>query len=101
MAILPGVALVFYFKRKEWLAAAERFKVILGTFPDYPELEKVYYFLGEALLRDDTENAEGLAYLDKVIREFPDSEYQKLARKARASYGAPLELSLDGAPDDP
>jgi outer membrane protein assembly factor BamD len=88
----------FYYKRKAWLAAAQRFKVIVEAFPEYPEMAKVYYHLGQALLRNDTENVEGLAWLDKVIADYPNGEYTKLARKARESYGDPLELTLDGVP---
>ena len=89
----------FYFKRKSWLAASERFKTLLAAFPEYPEVEKVYFYLGQALLRDDSENAEGIAFLDKVIDEFPGSEFHKMATKARADYGDPVELTLDGVPD--
>ncbi len=73
----------FYFKRKAYLAASERFRSILTVYPNYPERDKVYYYLGWTLLlmNNDTE---GRIYLDKLVQDFPRGVYTEDAKKLLA-----------------
>lgn len=81
----------FYMKRKSYLAAADRFRTILDSYPDYPEKEKVLYHLGRALLAVDNE-VEGRIYLDKLVRDYPEGAY---VEQARHELGR-LSRGLDG-----
>jgi len=69
---------MFYFKRKHFFAAADRFRGILEHHPRYDEMPKVYLRLGEALLRLD-DDVEARVYLGKLINDYPESTYVKRA----------------------
>ncbi len=71
----------FYFKRRVYFAAAERFRSLLSAYPTIDEREKIYYFLGESLLRANN-GVEGRIYLDKLLADYPTGEYAQAARKA-------------------
>ncbi|MEW5807609.1 MAG: outer membrane protein assembly factor BamD [Acidobacteriota bacterium] len=68
----------FYHKKKAYQAAAGRFRGILNGYEEYPEKEKIYYFLGDSLLKMDS-SSEGKIYLDKVVKDFPNSKYARNA----------------------
>lgn len=70
----------FYYKRKEYYAAAERFREILSRYESYPEKEKIYFYLGNSLLKLNN-SSEGQIYLDKLVHDYPDSKYTRDARE--------------------
>jgi outer membrane protein assembly factor BamD len=76
----------FYFKRKAYLAASERFRSILTVYPNYPQREKVFYYLGWSLLLLHND-AEGRIYLDKVVSDYPHSPYAADAKRLLAQGG--------------
>jgi len=84
----------FYLKRKHYEAAADRFRGLLKAYPDFREAEKVYYFLGRALLSNEND-VEARVYLDKLVSDYPDSPYTPKARKALATATRNLEFGLD------
>ncbi|MDX1388148.1 MAG: outer membrane protein assembly factor BamD, partial [Acidobacteriota bacterium] len=81
----------FYFKKKAWDAASQRFKRILDRYPRYRNREELYYYLGRALFRAENE-LEGRIYLERVIQDYPDGklakESQKFLDKAAATAAA-------------
>jgi len=81
----------FYLRRKEYLAAAERLRSLLDRYPTYPEKDKVYFYLGAALVRGQSD-AEGRIYLEKLVSDFPDTPYLQDARELLAS----VEVKADG-----
>ena len=83
----------FYLKKKAYLAAIERFRIVIDRFSDYTELEKVLFYLGQAHLRSGNE-LEGRVYMDRLINDFPRSNYVGQARKALGSLGAGFESDL-------
>jgi outer membrane protein assembly factor BamD len=88
----------FYMKRKAFIAAIERFRGILDRFPEYDELDKVYYYLGQSLLKVDN-FAEGRIYMDKLVEEYPDGRYFRQARRALGTTDDSLQATVDGSPN--
>lgn len=85
----------FYLRRKEFLAAAERFRTVLDRYPTYTEKDKVYFYLGTALVRGQSD-AEGRIYLEKLVTDYPSAPYVEDARKILGTTG--LSLSGEGPP---
>jgi outer membrane protein assembly factor BamD len=69
---------VYYFKHKAWLGAVGRFKGLLEGFPQFRQSDGAYYYLGVALIRWGSD-AEGRIYLQKLIKDYPDSRFAKKA----------------------
>jgi hypothetical protein len=66
---------------------------VLNDYPEYPDLETVYFHLGEALLKSDNPQ-EGRIYLDKLVADFPEGRYTEEARTLLTRVGGPeFELS--------
>jgi outer membrane protein assembly factor BamD len=74
----------FYLSRKAYPAAVERFGRILRLYPDFEEMEKVLYHMGDAHLRAGND-VEGRLYLEQIVEDYPDSEWAGPARKALGS----------------
>jgi len=74
----------FYYKKKSYSAAAERFRGILNRYVSYEEKEKVYYYLGDSLLKMDN-SSEGKIYLDKIVSDYPKSKYARYASEVLGS----------------
>lgn len=73
---------VFYFKARKWYPGAiQRFKEVLADDPEFSGRDTIYYYLGESLIRSN-KKAEGIPYLDRLLKEFPESPLAPLARKA-------------------
>ena len=70
----------FYYKRKKWTAAAERFQNVLERYGRYPERDKILYYLGRARILEGKET-EGLLYLNQLLSEYPQGEWEESARK--------------------
>lgn len=73
----------FYFRSRWYPGAIARFKEVLAADPEYTRRDAVYYHLGEALLKGNTDasRAEALPYFDRLVKEFEVSEYLQLARQ--------------------
>lgn len=70
----------FYYQKKAYVSAAGRFRRLLEDYPRYRSREKVYFYLGQALVR--TGNAvEGRVYLDKLVADYPNGRYAEQVRK--------------------
>lgn len=70
----------FYLQRKKYRAATDRFRTLLEKFPRYGEPDKLYFHLGKALLLGEG-GAEANAFLDRVVADYPESEYADEAKK--------------------
>ena len=77
----------FYIKKKAFQAAVERLRGILNEYPDFAEKDKVYYWLGSTMVRADNA-VEGRLYLEKLLADYPASDYAKKARQALAKDAA-------------
>jgi len=85
----------FYLKRKRYVAATGRFKGLLERFPEYGDKEKVYYYLARSLLLGDNE-VEGRIYADKLLTDYPDTQYEKEISQVMRHVGQELTTSVDG-----
>jgi outer membrane protein assembly factor BamD len=70
----------FYFKRRAWISAADRFRGILDRYPRYAEKEKVYFELGQTLLRMNNPT-EAELYLGRLVDAYPNGRYAAEARR--------------------
>jgi len=77
----------FYAKKKKNLAALERFNTILGEYPDYPETDKILYYMGRTLLRMNNDTKARI-YLGQLVHDYPDGDYAQPARKLLEREGA-------------
>lgn len=87
----------FYMKRKKYVASIDRFRDVLDLYPGIDDKDKVYYYLGESLMRSDNAE-EGRVYLDKLIHDFPDGKFTELARKSLDAAGFDAEVEVAGSP---
>ena len=70
----------FYIKRRSYLAAVQRLNGIIEEYPNYRERDAVFYDLGTALAGLGRK-AEARLYFERVISEFPKSEYADKAKR--------------------
>jgi len=70
----------FYMKRGDYNAAIQRLNFLVDNYPNYKERDAVFYDLGTALAGMGRK-AEARLYYERVISEFPKSEYADKARK--------------------
>ena len=68
----------FYWKKRAYQAATDRFTGLLEKYPKYRHKDKVYYWLGRTLL-DAKSPDEGRVWLDQVLNQYPRSKYAKMA----------------------
>ena len=72
-----------YYTVKWDVGAVSRFREILQDDPGFTRRDEVYFYLAESLSRADkkTGAAQAIPYLDRLLTEFPNSEYAEDARK--------------------
>ena len=80
----------FYLHRKTPAAAVTRFEIVLDRYPDYGELDKIYYHLGQAELAQG-HDVEARIWLDKVVKDFPHGSFYDEAVKVLEKVGGPAE----------
>jgi len=73
----------FYYKKKAYQAATERFTGLLEKYPLYGQKDKVYYWLGRTLI-DARSPDEGRVWLDQVLNQYPRSKYAKMSTQLLA-----------------
>jgi len=72
-----------YYTVKWDVGAVSRFREVLQEDPAYSRRDQIYFYLAESLARADkkTGAAQAIPYLDRLLTEFPNSEYAEDARK--------------------
>lgn len=78
----------FYFRQRWYPGAIDRFRALLKNDPDFSGRDGVYYYLAESLLKGGGK-VEALAYLERLVKEFQESEYLERATKRIAELKAP------------
>lgn len=73
----------FYLRKGSTAAALSRFVQVEQRFPDYGGRDKLFYYQAVALQRLGR-TGEALGYYNRILEEFPQSEF---ARKARSQVG--------------
>jgi len=69
----------YYWKKKSYQAATDRFTALLEKYPAYRQKDKVYYWLGRTLMGARSP-AEARVWLDQVLNEYPRGKYAKMAK---------------------
>lgn len=69
----------FYYKKGKYKAAIERFEAIIKAYPDFSRMDKVLFHIGKAHI-ELKEAEKGNAYLEKLLKDYPESKYAKEAR---------------------
>lgn len=70
----------FYMKRKAWAAAMLRLDGIVDRYPNYKDKDAVFFDLGTSYVAVGRK-AEARLYFERVLSEFPKSEYAERARR--------------------
>ncbi len=70
----------FYMKRRSWFAATQRLNYLIDQYPGFVARDAVFFDLGTALARLGR-NGEARLYFERVITEYPQSEYAEQARR--------------------
>lgn len=80
MARHEHIVAKFYIKRGSHNAAVQRLNFLIDTYPQYNERAGAFYDLGTALTRLGR-GGEARLYFERVITEFPQSEYAEPAKR--------------------
>jgi outer membrane protein assembly factor BamD len=75
----------FYFKKKAYEAAVDRYLEVLDEFPDFKKKEEAYYQLALSLARMG-EDERARRYLIRLKTEYPGSKLAEKAEKEIAKY---------------
>lgn len=70
----------FYLKRKAYKAVSDRLLEIFYTYPKFSHLDEVLSLLADCYIKLD-DKTEGAKFYQQIVRDFPDSEYAKDAKK--------------------
>ena len=69
-----------YFRQRWYPGGIDRFREVLKDDPEYSGRDAVYYYLAESLYLTN-QKPEALPYFERLIAEFPTTEYLEDARK--------------------
>jgi len=70
----------FYMKRGSYFAAVQRLNYLVDTFPNFADRDAVFFDLGTSL-NALGRKGEARLYFERVVSEFPQSEYADRARR--------------------
>ena len=76
----------YYYQKKSYMAAADRFRVVLDKFPFYSRTDETLYLLGTCLLRTDNPD-EARLYLERLVHEFPEGKFTRQAKGMLSGQG--------------
>ena len=80
----------FYIRRKAWSGAIARFKDVLENYPRYNGADGVYYYLGYSLMKSGN-YADSVIYLEKMVRDYPKSQFVSDAKEVLGKVKNPVE----------
>jgi outer membrane protein assembly factor BamD len=69
----------FYYKRKDFLGAADRYRVILENYPQYSRTEETLLLLGNSLVATLNPDEARLYYV-RLVKEYPKGKYLREAQ---------------------
>ena len=70
----------FYMKRRSYNAAVQRLNYLIDTYPNYADRAAAFFDLGTSL-SELGRKGEARLYFERVVTEFPQSEYADRARR--------------------
>jgi outer membrane protein assembly factor BamD len=74
----------FYYRTDKYISAAGRLEGILKKYPEAPVMDETLYYLGATYLQIG-EVIKGKEMLNRLVKEFPGSDFAQKARKLIAS----------------
>src|SRR5712692_2397003 len=74
------VARWYLVKRKAYEGARDRLREIIDTYPDFSRMDEVVFLMGEAHLKLK-KNEKAVDYYNKLLKDYPGSEFAKKARE--------------------
>ena len=77
----------FYMKRGSWNAALQRLNYLVDTYPQFSDRAGAFFDLGTTLTRLGRQG-EARLYFERVISEFPKSDYAEEARRRLSALNA-------------
>lgn len=80
----------FYFRSRWYPGAIDRLAEVLKKDPEYTNRDAAYYYLAQSLIKVNRP-AEALPYLERIVKEFDQSEYLAKAQKDIPVLKAQLE----------
>lgn len=70
----------YYYKKKTFRPAISRLTEILTEYPSFPEMDKVFFVLGDSHLKMGKPDEAGPFFI-KVVSDYPKSKYVKKSQK--------------------
>ena len=93
----------FYYRNKWYPGAIDRFRSVLNDDPEYSRREALYFHLADSY-RMSGRGSEALPLFERLLEEFPESEYREPAAEAMVETRKQIEEAEEseeaGAPDD-
>lgn len=80
-----------YYRIKAYNASIGRLKEILTEYPNFSEMDKVYFYLADSYCNSKRED-QALPYFRKLISDYPDSKFIKKATKKIEEYQEKQEI---------
>ncbi|MGB2763435.1 MAG: outer membrane protein assembly factor BamD [Candidatus Aminicenantaceae bacterium] len=71
---------VHYYRVKAYKAAVKRLLEIVANYPNFSEMNRVYYYMGNSYLKARMTD-QSIPYFTKLISDFPESKFAKKAQK--------------------
>jgi outer membrane protein assembly factor BamD len=86
----------FYYRTQRWYPGAiDRFTTILRDDPQFTHRDDVYFYLAQSLLKIERP-AEALPYLDRLLKEFEQSEHLEEAKRQADEIRSQLAKKTGG-----
>ncbi len=79
----------FYYDKKQFKAAAGRYKQVTDNFPEFSRLDEILFKLGDSL-EQNKKTDEAAANYARLSSDYPDSEYAKLVRERLIALNKPV-----------
>ena len=86
---------LLYYRIRNPIGAVNRFSELLKADPEYTKRDAVYFYLAESYVKLNLV-PEGMPYFDKLLKEFPKSDYRKKTEKRMAELQKPPEVKKAG-----
>ena len=88
----------YYHRNKWWPGAIDRLGTVIDSNPEYTGRELVYFYLADAFYNSG-ELAEALPMFQRLLEEFPDTEFIEDATAAVADIETRLEADVAATPE--
>ena len=76
----------FYYRRKDYMGAADRFRVILDKYPHFDRIEETLLLLGNSLVATSNPD-EARLYFVRLVQEYPDGRFTREAHARLKEMG--------------